>query len=83
MLENTAGTVRGLTHDRVARWTKQVTLGTVAVVLFLLALALIGIGLFRLLAEVSGSTVAASAIVGGLFLIAGAFLWSRRNRNPS
>jgi len=79
MLESTAGKVRGLTHDRVARWTKLVTLGTVAAVLFLLALVLVGIGLFRILAEVTWGPAGASAILGGLFLIAGGLLWWKRS----
>ena len=76
-LESTAARIRSMTVDRIANWTKWAALGIVLGALgFLLVLFLL-VGLFRLFGEVVGVTMA-YAIIGGLFVVAGALLWSKR-----
>lgn len=76
-LEDTAAKIRSLSVDRlrnIATWTAVgVVLATLGIVLVIFLL----IGLFRLLGEITTVEIA-YLILGGLFLIAGAFLWSKR-----
>jgi len=81
LLEGFAGKARALTVDRVAQWTKMLALGMVAATLGFLAILFLIIGLFRLLSSVIGVTPT-YAVLGGIFLIAGAFLWSMRTKPP-
>ena len=81
LLEGVAGKVRALTVDRIAQWTKMLALGMVAATLGLLALLFLIIGLFRLLSSVIGVTPT-YAVLGGIFLVAGAFLWTMRTKPP-
>lgn len=81
VLEDIAQRARALTVDRLAKGITIAALGLGALVLAFAALLFLGIGLFRLIAVGVGET-AAYAIVGGLFLIAGMFLWRKRNRIP-
>ena len=80
-LEGVASKARALTVDRVAQWTKMAALGLVVTVLALLAVLFLIIGLFRLLSSVIGVTPSYAAL-GGIFLVAGAFLWVRRTKPP-
>ena len=81
LLEGFAGKARALTVDRVAQWTKMLALGMVATTLGFLAILFLIIGLFRLLSSVIGVTPA-YAVLGGIFLVAGAFLWIMRTKPP-
>ncbi|NNC93761.1 MAG: hypothetical protein HKN80_14860 [Acidimicrobiia bacterium] len=81
LLESVAGKARALTVDRVAQWTKMAALGLVVATLGLLALLLLIIGLFRLISSLVGVTPT-YAILGGIFLVAGAFLWVERTKPP-
>jgi len=81
LLESVAGKVRALTIDRVAQWTKMAALGMVAATLGLLAVLFLIIGLFRLLSSVIGVTPT-YAVLGGIFLVVGAFLWVKRTKPP-
>jgi len=81
LLEGFAGKARALTVDRVAQWTKMLALGMVAATLGFLAILFLIIGLFRLLSSVIGVTPT-YAVLAGIFLIAGAFLWSMRTKPP-
>jgi hypothetical protein len=81
LLEGVAGKARALTVDRVAHWTKMAALGMVAASLGFLALLFLLIGLFRLLSSVIGVTPS-YAVLGGIFLIAGVFLWVKRTKPP-
>lgn len=78
LLESIATRVRSMTVDRVAGWTKWAALGIVLAALGFLLIVFLLVGLFRLFGEVVGVTLA-YAIIGGLFVIAGALLWSRRH----
>lgn len=87
-LEATAARIRSFTIDRVARVITFITLGLVAVALVSLAVIFLIIGILRITGELvykacdcSGSTEISYAIVGGLFLLGAALLWSRRTRS--
>lgn len=56
-------------------------LGMVAAALGSLAALFLIIGLFRLMSSVIGVTPTYAAI-GGIFLVAGAFLWLKRTKPP-
>ncbi len=78
-LESIALRIRSLTVDRVSRWLKWAALGLVIATLAGLGVLFLLIGLFRIVGEITGVRVAYAAL-GGLFVVAGAFLWW--NRNP-
>lgn len=81
-LEDTAGKIRSLSVDRlrnIALWT---AVGMVLAMLALIIVTFLLVGLFRLLAEATTVEIA-YVILGGLFLIAGAFLWSKRNQGQT
>ena len=80
-LEGVATKARALTIDRVAQWTKMAALGLVVATLGLIAVLFLLIGLFRLLSSVTGVTPA-YAIIAGIFLVGGAFLWVKRTQPP-
>ncbi len=56
-------------------------LGMVAATLGMLAVLFLIIGLFRLLSSLIGVTPA-YAVLGGIFLAAGVFLWVKRTKAP-
>ncbi len=74
--------VREITDDRVNRILVLTVLGLVAAMLLLLAAVFGTVAFFRLLSNYVTVT-AAYAILGGLFLIAGAFVWSKRFSKPT
>jgi membrane-bound ClpP family serine protease len=80
LLETVTLRVRAMTIDKVATGVKWAALSPLLATLALVAFIFLSIGLFRILAEIVGSTIVAYAILGGIFLIAGLFLWW--NRNP-
>ncbi len=80
-LEGLAEKARSLTVDRLGKAITLTALGIGAAVLGLIALLFLFVAIFRLLAIPVGAT-AAYAILGGLFLIAGWFLWRKRNQIP-
>ena len=77
LLETFATRVRAMTVDRVRGWAVWAAVGVVLATLGLLLAIFLVVGLFRLLAEVVG-TEPAYLILGGLFVIVGMFLWSKR-----
>ncbi len=81
MLESAAAKVRSLTVDRVATAIKWIALGPLLTVLALIAGIFLSIGLFRLGGELAGVKVA-YAVVGGLFVLAAVFVWSKRHAKP-
>lgn len=78
LLERLTDRVRSLTVDTPARVITMVTAGLVAVVMVIVALVFLFIGIFRILGDLVDDMELAYAIVGGLFLILGLLLWSRR-----
>ena len=79
LLENVATKVRSMTVDRVANWMKWVAMAPILLMLGFVAFVFLLIGLFRILAEITESTIIAYAILAGLFLIIAVFLWVKRN----
>lgn len=87
LLESVATRIRALTVDKVARVITFVTLGFVAFILVSMAFVFFLVGLFRIVEELvfkacdCGAAMEISyGAVGGLFLIVGALLWSRRTK---
>ncbi len=84
LLETVATRIRSLTVDRVKGWVTWAAVGLVAAMLGILIVVFLMIGLFRFLANQVG-TEPAYLILGGIFLVAGMFLWTRRlpKRTPA
>ena len=79
LLESVTLRVRAMTIDRVATGVKWAALSPLLATLALVAMIFLLIGTFRILAELVGSTIIAYTILGGIFLLAGLFLWWTRN----
>lgn len=77
LLETFASKVRTLTVDRVAGWAKWAGVGIFSTVLGLALAIFLTVGLVRLLAGLVGMQWAYT-IIGGLFVVIGAFLWRLR-----
>lgn len=77
LLESVAKKVRSMTIDRIAGWTKWAAAGVVLFALVSILVVFLLIGMFRLLGELI-DVEWAYAIVGGLFVVLGMFLWSKR-----
>lgn len=77
LLETVATRIRSLTVDRVKGWVTWVAVGLVAAMLGILIMVFLMIGLFRFLANLVGAEPA-YLILGGIFLVAGMLLWTRR-----
>ncbi len=89
-LESVATRIRSLTVDRIARIITYVTLGLVALTLVSIAFIFLLVGLFRIVEELvfkacdcTQAMEIAYGAVGGLFLLIGALLWSRRARTKT
>jgi drug/metabolite transporter superfamily protein YnfA len=81
LLERQAQRVRSMSVDRVRHTITVVMVGMVAATLVLTALTFIVIGVFRYVGEAIGVT-AAYAAFGGIFVVAGLLVWSRRDPAP-
>jgi hypothetical protein len=81
LLENVATKVRSMTVDKVASALRWIAAGIIVGMLGFLVTVFLAIGLFRLLGELIGVEVAYAAF-GGLFLLGGVLLWSRRKPTP-
>ena len=68
-----------MTVDPAAKILTVVAAVLIAGALVTFALIFLFVGLFRILGELVNDMELAYAIVGGLFLILGLLLWSRRN----
>ena len=77
LLENAANRVQSMSVDRVAGWAKWTGVGIVATLLGLVLAIFMTVGLVRLLAGLVGMQFAYT-IIGGLFVVIGAFLWRLR-----
>lgn len=76
-LESAANRFRTLTVDRVAGWAKWAGVGIFSAVLGLVLVIFLIVGLVRLVAGLVGMEWAYT-IIGGLFVVIGAFLWRMR-----
>ena len=88
LLESVATRIRSLTVDKAARAITFVTLGLVALVLVTMSFVFLLVGLFRIVEELvfkacdcAAAMEISYAAVGGLFLLFGALLWSRRTKS--
>jgi hypothetical protein len=81
LLENTALKVRSMTVDRFDRGIKMTALGVIAVTLAVIAVVYLIRAIFNAVAVPLG-VLGAYAAFGGLFVVAGAFLWAMRKREP-
>ena len=80
-LESTSTKVREMTVDRISHALKIAALGIVAATLGLVAVIYLFIAIIRALA-VPLTASGAFAVVGGLFLAGGAFMWWKRTQEP-
>ncbi len=79
-IERTVALVRERTVEPVQAITRAVVFGLLATLIGVPALVLATIGAFRGIVLVEqGYTEAAWATLGGIFLVAGWFLWGKRN----
>ena len=81
LLEAVATRVRALTVDRAAKAIKVVSLALPILVLVSVAVVFLFMTIRAVLAIPLGSA-GAFGVIGGLFLVGGAFVWTRRTRSP-
>jgi hypothetical protein len=81
LLESIAIRVRTMTVDRVHRIVTIVSLGLIALTMAVAALVYLFVALYNLLAQWL-TPAAALGVMGGIFLIAGLLVWSRRSARP-
>jgi hypothetical protein len=81
LLESIATKVRSLTVDRVRKWIRVSSLGLVAATLGMMSLVFLLLTVYGALAIPLGPD-GAFGVLGGLFLVGGLILWSRRSKNP-
>jgi uncharacterized protein YacL len=79
-LENVVAAVRDKTVVPAQKATKVVVFGLLVGFFVLMAVFMLAIALFRVLVVVTGEVWAAYLILGGIFVIAGAFVWTLRSR---
>jgi hypothetical protein len=83
-LDHLIGLVRSNTSDRLVRMAKLLVYGLVAAVMGLTALILFVIAAIRVLDVVFPRGVwLPDVILGAIFVAAGLFFWSKRNRPPA
>jgi hypothetical protein len=77
-LEQTAAKIRSLTVDRIAVGVTWAAIGIVIAAIAVLALIWLLVAFFRALGTLIGQEVA-YAVVGGILLLAGVFVWMKRH----
>jgi hypothetical protein len=83
-LDHLIGVVRSNTSDRLVRMAKLLVYGLVAAVMGLMALILLVIAAVRVLDVLLPRGVwLPDVLLGAIFVLAGLFLWSKRNRPPA
>ena len=78
-IENVVATVRDKTVVPAQKATKVVVFGLLVAFFVVTAFLMLGIALFRVLVVVTGEVWAAYLILGGIFVLAGAFVWTLRS----
>lgn len=82
-IDNAVGLVRERTVEPVQAVARAIIYGVLAGLILLPAVTLLTIALFRLLTIAAfGHVWAPWCGLGGIFLLLGSFLWSRRNPRP-
>ena len=80
VIERTVGVVRDKTVEPARAATRVIVYGLLAVLVALPAVVLLLIGAFRgLVLILQGEVWAAWLTLGGIFVLAGAFCWTKRN----
>ena len=78
-LENVVAAVRDKTVVPAQKATKAVVFGLLVAFFVLTAVLMLAIALFRVLVVLTGEVWAAYLILGGIFVVAGAFVWTLRS----
>jgi uncharacterized protein YacL len=78
-LENVVGAIRDKTVVPAQKATKAVVFGLLVAFFVLAAVLMLAIALFRVLVVLTGEVWAAYLILGGIFVLAGAFVWTLRS----
>lgn len=81
-LDQVVGTVRDKAVVPAQRASRAVVYGVLVAFFVEIALIMLGIALFRVLVELVGDVWLAYLILGGIFVIAGAFVWTLRFSRP-
>ena len=81
-LEQIVGTVRDKTVLPAQRATRAVVYGLLVGFFVFVAVVMLAIALFRVLVVLVGDVWLAYLILGGIFVIAGAFVWTLRFAQP-
>ena len=81
LLESIAVRVRTMTVDRVHRIVTIVSLGLIALTMAITAVVFLFVSLYNLLAQWL-TPAGALGVMGGIFVIAGLLVWSRRSARP-
>jgi hypothetical protein len=83
-IERVVGTVRSKTTEPLERIGRLIVYGIVAAFVGLTALVLLAITAVRVLdIAIPGDVWSAHAIVGGIFVLVGLFLWGKRSAKES
>ena len=80
LIDTVVGTARDKTVIPARRATKAVVYGLLVAFFVAMALFLLVIALFRILVVLTGEAWISYLILGGIFVIGGAFCWAQRNR---
>jgi hypothetical protein len=78
-LEQAVGLVRDKTVVPAQKASRAVVFGLLVAFFVLVAVFMLAIALFRVLVILTGEIWAAYLILGGIFVIAGAFCWTLRS----
>ena len=78
-LENVVAAVRDKTVVPAEKATRAIVFGLLVAFFVLTAGLMLAIAVFRVLVVLTGEVWAAYLILGGIFVIAGAFVWSLRS----
>lgn len=78
-LEDIASRARAMTVDRAAKAVRMTTLGLIAAAFGLMALIFLLLTIYQAL-EIPLGEWGAYAVLAGLFLLVGAFMWGKRTR---
>jgi hypothetical protein len=78
-LENIVATVRDKTVVPAQNVTRAVVFGLLVAFFVLTAVLMLAIALFRVLVVLTGEVWASYLILGGIFVLVGAFVWTLRS----
>lgn len=79
-LEDIAGRARAMTVDRAAKAVRLTALGIIAAALGLMTIVFLFLTIYGAL-EIPLGEWGAFAVLAGLFLLAGAFMWAKRSKD--